>query len=159
MENTISEFVAFFESSINIADSKGDERIKLEVPSKNLRILKEFLERNMHLEEKCVATEEKKLDVGCKLADTVSGMTSADYKERFKAEYLQTKIRYEKLKAFNTRIEAAGRTDYKPDEVRVPMPKHDCPEDLLIQQQGAMGEYLHILEVRAVIEGIDLTSI
>ncbi len=91
------------------------------------------------------------------LKDTIKMMQSADYTERFKAEYLQTKIRYEKLKAFNNRIEAAGRTDYR--ENRVEMPKHDCPDDLLIAQQGMMGEYLHILEVRAVIEGVDLTSI
>ena len=84
------------------------------------------------------------------LKDTVEMMNSADYKERFIAEYRQTKIRYEKLKAFNTRIRAA--------EIKgsVEMPKHDCPETLLKAQQAAMGEYLHILEVRAVIEGIDL---
>lgn len=29
-----------------------------------------------------------------KLADTVEGMNSADYKERFKAEYYQLKIRF-----------------------------------------------------------------
>ena len=34
------------------------------------------------------------------LKDTVEMMNSADYKERFKAEYHQTKTRYEKLKAF-----------------------------------------------------------
>ena len=90
------------------------------------------------------------------LADTIEGMLSPDYKERFRAEYIQTKIRYERLKAFNNKIEAAGRTDYKPIEVRVPMPKHDCPDDLLMQQQRVMGEYLHILEVRAIIEEIEL---
>ena len=31
------------------------------------------------------------------LKGTVDLMTSEDYKERFKAEYLQTKIRYESL--------------------------------------------------------------
>ena len=31
------------------------------------------------------------------LNDTVKMMNSANYKERFKAEYWQTKIRYEKL--------------------------------------------------------------
>lgn len=84
---------------------------------------------------------------------TVDGMLSADYKERFKAEYQQTKIRYEKLKAFCNRIEAAIRTcsaDTKP----VPMPEHDCPLDLLRDQQRAMGEYLHCLEIRAVIEDV-----
>ena len=38
------------------------------------------------------------------LNDTIEKMNSADYKERFIAEYQQTKIRYEKLKHFNTRI-------------------------------------------------------
>ena len=28
--------------------------------------------------------------------------------------------------------------------------------DLLCEQQSVMGQYLHILEVRAVIEGVDL---
>lgn len=89
------------------------------------------------------------------LKDTVEMMNSADYKERFKAEYHQTKTRYEKLKAFNNKIEASERTLYgcnKPIE----MPKHDCPSELLRQQQSVMGEYLHLLEVRAVIEGIEL---
>lgn len=88
------------------------------------------------------------------LKDTISGMCSTDYKERFKAEYQQTKERYEKLKAFNTKIEAAERTQFtgRPSE----MPKHDCPSDLLREQQSVMGQYLHILETRAVIEGVEL---
>ena len=106
------------------------------------------------------------------LKDTIEMMNSADYKERFIAEYRQTKIRYEKLKAFNTKIEASYRTggnveiSSKPTLCAVEcgckvveMPKHDCPEDLLREQQRVMGEYLHILEVRAVIEGIDLKCI
>ena len=90
------------------------------------------------------------------LKDTVEMMQSADYKERFKAEYYQTKVRYEKLKKFNTIIEAANRMRcYETDEI-LEMPKHDCPPDLLREQQRVMGEYLHLLEVRAVIEYIDL---
>lgn len=89
------------------------------------------------------------------LRDTVEMMTSKDYKERFKAEYYQTKERYEKLKKLNNEIEAAARTSYG-NNVRVDMPKHDCPEDILRDQQRCMGEYLHCLEVRAVIEGIDI---
>ena len=42
------------------------------------------------------------------LKDTVKGMMSDDYKERMAAEYHQTKIRYEKLKKLNTRMEANG---------------------------------------------------
>lgn len=91
------------------------------------------------------------------LRETVDLMNSGDYKERFIAEYWQTKIRYEKLKAFNNKIEAAYRTDCEQcGDRKVEMPKHDCPADLLREQQNRMGEYLHILEVRAEIEGIDL---
>ena len=88
------------------------------------------------------------------LADTAAGMTSPDYKERFRAEYAQTKIRYERLKKFNPRIEAAFETNYRKNGVE--MPVFDCPQDMLRNQQRVMGEYLHILEVRAIIEGIDL---
>ena len=87
------------------------------------------------------------------LKDTISMMQSEDYKERFIAEYKQTKIRYEKLKAFNTKIEAAHITE------NVEEPKHDCPAFLLREQQRIMGEYLNLLEVRAEIEHIDLNSI
>lgn len=101
--------------------------------------------------------KEKVLRVG--LTDTVELMESSDYKDRFVAEYAQTKIRYEKLKAFNNKIEAARRVLSNPFECRpkdIVEPKHDCPEDLLRDQQSVMGQYLHILEVRAEIEGIDL---
>ena len=78
---------------------------------------------------------------------TAEMMMSNDYKERFKAEYWHTKIRYEKLKKFNNKIEAAEMTNRK-------APVHDCPTWLLKEQQRIMGEYLHILEVRAEIEEI-----
>ena len=91
------------------------------------------------------------------LRRTMHLMNSPDYKERFVAEYWQTKIRYEKLKLFNTRIEAALRTACVGSHGKsVEEPKHDCPQDLLVEQQSAMGRYLHILELRAIIEGIDL---
>lgn len=92
-----------------------------------------------------------------KLEDTINLMNSSDYKERFMAEYWQTKIRYEKLKTFLTKIEAADLTRYRTNAVEEP--KHDCPYDLLRSQQQAMGEYLHILEVRAVMENIDLNQV
>lgn len=84
------------------------------------------------------------------LKDTVEMMQSADYRERFVAEYHQTKIRYEKLKAFNTKIKAAHMS------TKVDMPAHDCPDELLRDQQAAMGQYLHLLELRAEIEHIKL---
>ena len=110
-------------------------------------------------DEKCVDIRKHLPFMQRELEDTAAGMTSPDYKERFKAEYIQTKIRYERLKAFNTKIEAAFRTECERPEVKkAPMPPHDCPHDLLREQQEVMGQYLHILEVRAVIEGVDLSS-
>lgn len=83
------------------------------------------------------------------LKETIDMMTSADYKERFKAEYYQTKTRYEKLNHFCCRIEVA-------QIMGAEEPKHDCPLGLLRQQQAHMGMYLSILEKRAIIEEIDL---
>ena len=60
------------------------------------------------------------------------------------AEYYQTKIRYEKLKKLNTKIEAGQFV------------MHDSPEYILRNQQKHMGEYLHDLELRAEIEGVAL---
>lgn len=79
------------------------------------------------------------------LNETIEMMNSADYKERFCAEYWQTKIRYEKLHRMTIRYEA-GTLDFNPD----------CPLALLKEQKAAMGNYLHALEVRAEIEKIDL---
>lgn len=83
------------------------------------------------------------------LKDTSKQMVSEDYKERFKAEYYQLKIRYEKLKHFCNRIEASELT-------MTSAPAHDCPYHMLREQQRCMGEYLHILEVRAIIENVEL---
>ena len=79
------------------------------------------------------------------LNDTVEMMNSADYRERFRAEYWQTKIRYEKLHQMTVRYEA-GTLDFEPN----------CKLSLLKKQKKYMGMYLGCLELRAVIEGIDL---
>ena len=85
------------------------------------------------------------------LEQTVKYMNSSDYKERFIAEYWQLKIRYEKLKKLTTKIESAERMA-RPDLA----PNFVGDRALLCEQQSTMGRYLHLLEVRAVIEGIDL---
>ncbi len=89
------------------------------------------------------------------LKDTIKFMGSDNYKERFKAEYYQTKIRYEKLKKLNNKIEAYNHLDYDKRNI-MEEPKHDCPAGMLIDQQYLMEKYLHILEVRAEIEKIEL---
>ena len=79
------------------------------------------------------------------LKDTVELMNSDDYKDRFKAEYYQTKIRYDKLDAMTIKWEA-GTLDFTPT----------CPEDILLEQKKNMGYYLRSLKIRAEIEGIEL---
>ena len=83
------------------------------------------------------------------LKDTAKGMESGDYRERMLAEWQQTRIRYEKLKDFCNRIEAAARTGAEP-------PEHCCPLGLLQDQQKYMGLYMKMMEIRAVIEDVEL---
>lgn len=79
------------------------------------------------------------------LRDTVEMMNNADYKERFKAEYYQTAIRYGKLKAMVDKYNN-GTLEFKPT----------CPMSIYDIQLRAMRDYLTILEARAAIEGVKL---
>lgn len=79
------------------------------------------------------------------LKDTIPMMTSTDYRERFKAEYYQLKIRFEKLSAMLEKY-AQGELDFNPD----------CSWNLLSQQRGHMRNYLEILKQRARLEGVNL---
>ena len=79
------------------------------------------------------------------LKDTVELMNSKDYKDRFKAEYLQAKIRYDKLDAMTVKYEA-GTLNFTPN----------CSLELLKEQKKYMGNYIRTLRIRAEIEKIDL---
>ena len=79
------------------------------------------------------------------LKETVDFMNSKDYKERFKADYLQTKIRYEKLNNMLIKYEA-GTLGFEPT----------CPKEILEDQLYYMNEYLRTLRIRAEIENINL---
>lgn len=88
------------------------------------------------------------------LMDTVELMGSSDYRDRFVAEYIQLKIRRDKLKLLITKIVAAGKT--ADDVCPMQMPEYDCPLSLLRDQLRQMDALLETLEIRAVIEDIDL---
>ena len=79
------------------------------------------------------------------LRDTIEMMQSADYKERFKAEYYQNVIRYQKLKAMLEKWDK-GELNFNPT----------CPRSTYNIQIKAMTDYIAILEARAVMEGIEL---
>ena len=77
------------------------------------------------------------------LKNTVEMMESADYKERFKAEYYQLEIRYKKL---------AAMLEQWDNETLAFVPT--CPRSTYNIQIRAMSDYLAGLEARAAIEGI-----
>lgn len=82
-----------------------------------------------------------------KLANTVEMMNSADYKERFKAEYYQLKIRFIGL------MNMCDKWDR--DELTF---EPTCPRSTYELQLKAMRDYMTILEMRAVMKGIELDT-
>ncbi len=81
------------------------------------------------------------------LRDTVDLMLSDDYKDRFKAEYLQLKIRYEKLKVMLDKWDN-DELDFTPT----------CSREIYDEQIEGMETYLDVLVDRAGLEGIDLSD-
>ena len=79
------------------------------------------------------------------LSDTIEMMTSEDYKERFKAEFYQLKIRYEKLIAMLDKWDN-GELLFNPT----------CPREMYEKQIKGMEIYLDVLKDRADIEGIEV---
>lgn len=79
------------------------------------------------------------------LRDTAEMMNSADYKERFKAEYCQVVIRYQKLKAMLVKWDK-GELNFTPT----------CPRSTYDMQIKAMADYIAVLEARVVMENVDL---
>ena len=78
------------------------------------------------------------------LSETVELMLSKDYKERFRAEYYQLRIRYQKLKNLLDKWNN-DELDFEPS----------CPKGLLMWQLHDMESYLHHLGERAKYEGIN----
>lgn len=67
------------------------------------------------------------------------------WQERMQCEYRETKARYEKLHRMVTKFEA-GVLEFTPKSSL----------ELLRQQKRHMGEYLHDLEIRGYVEGVEL---
>lgn len=90
--------------------------------------------------------EEKDMDKKeATLKDTCEMMNSTDYKDRFRAEYMQTVIRYGKLKTMLDNWDS-GDLNFAPT----------CPRSTYNMQIRAMADYIAVLEARAVMEHVDL---
>lgn len=96
----------------------------------------------------CVDFQRPERRIKMELKETIELMSSADWKDRFVAEYLQTKIRYEKLHKLIVRREA-GKLDFD-----TPIPLESWKE-----QAYHMGMYLNELEKQSVIHGIELPKV
>lgn len=79
------------------------------------------------------------------LRETIEMMNSEDYKERFKAEYYQAVIRYQKLKSMLDKWDN-DQLEFTPT----------CPRSTYNMQITAMTDYIAVLEARAVMEGVEL---
>ena len=82
-----------------------------------------------------------------RLSDTINLMGSPDYRDRMKAEYLQTKIRREALHEMCVKYEA-GTLKFEPT----------CSLELLKKQEKIMDQNMYLLEIRASLEGIVLNK-
>ena len=83
-----------------------------------------------------------------KLSETFDMMNSNNYKERFKAEYYQIRIRIISLKNMLDKWDN-GELSFVPT----------CPRSIYTDQLSIMVRYMSILQCRALMEGIDLTDI
>lgn len=85
-----------------------------------------------------------------------------EWQRRLVEEYTQLHERYEKLRAFNNKREVESyladiKEPHTPEEKKAARKEYHVTE-LLRAQQKTMGEYLHLLELRAELEGIDLVT-
>lgn len=79
------------------------------------------------------------------LIDTAKLMISKNYKDRFKAEYYQTKIRRDKLLKMIVNYDSE-KLEFEPI----------CSIYLLKTQLDSMNTYLNILQMRAMTERIEI---
>lgn len=79
------------------------------------------------------------------LRDSIELMISTSYRSRFLAEYIQLKLRTEKLSKLIGDYDS-GELDFIPE----------TPIELLRDQAESMESYLSILKKRAIIENIKL---
>lgn len=82
-----------------------------------------------------------------KLSETVEMMNSTDYKERFRAEYFQLKIRANGLKSMLEKWDK-GELEFNPT----------CPREVFDEQLKYTMNYMTVLIDRACREHIDLSE-
>lgn len=164
--NNMSHETRFYKISQNEHDKltiKCNERLDFDIPE-DMNCLRIFTIRREYFMVKEVLSDVQ-LEVvevveSCKEKTETKNENWCDrsirriqpYEARMIREYQDLKDKYEKLKAINVKRECE-------DEWGIPTGvQWKCPYELLREQQRVMGEYLHILEQRAIVEGLDLKT-
>ena len=133
-------------------DINGYDKVSSLIEAEEGYVLKVFSPTEYIKNTQCIINEEYldlvyeyKPGISMELKDTVEMMGSSDYKERFRAEYFQLKIRMSGLSKMLIKYKE-GTLNFTPS----------CSYDLLSRQLKSMGLYATYLEERADIEGINL---
>lgn len=95
--------------------------------------------------------EEKTMETWEHVEKAIAETEANAWKDRLKEEYAQTKKRYEKLKAYNIKLEVK-------ESIAKTTPTNEeyyC-DSLLARQQEIMANYLKVLELRAELAHIEL---
>lgn len=134
-------------------NEKGERNFDDAIGNLNVEEVLEIIQKDYNNYYQKLDEMENKEEIK-ELSQTCEMMCSKDYKERFKAEFYQLKIRAEKLENFLAKIKA--QYHYANDCIEKNIIQHDCDEMILEEQLSDMKHYLFILKQRAVIENIDI---
>lgn len=125
----------------NYSEEIGKQICLEKIEDKVWHLLGYALQDKVHKEKQAI------LGIPKDLSETSVLMESIDYKQRFRAEYFQLLIRYQKLCKM---VEAwdKGQLNFKPT----------CPRTIYDNQIAAMHDYLTLLQQRAELENVDISS-
>ena len=105
----------------------------------------------------------EKIKAYCENDVAIMNELEDDWKRRLYDEYCELRARYEKLRKHNVEMKinrSINDLGYRPwniatDDEKKELNKENVRENLLIEQEDIMGSYIHTLEKRMTLEGID----
>lgn len=139
-EETVPYMCVNFVKAGPMPDIKNGDKFYQDVAITSMDGIRNYVPLNM-FKEMFIPVQNQEL------ADTCKQMVSPDYKERFKAEYIQLKNRLEGLTRMCDKWDK-NELNFKPT----------CPRQIYDEQMKAMKEYKRILERRAEMEKVDLNQ-
>lgn len=134
-------------------NEKGERNFDDTIGNLTIEEVLEIIQKNYNIYYQNLDKMENKEEIK-ELSQTCEMMCSKDYRERFKAEFYQLKVRTEKLENFLAKIKA--QYHYANNCIEENNIQHECDEFILEEQLVMMKKYLFIMKQRAVIENINV---